>query len=105
MSEVKGGGPEPPPHEANLVANVLVAFVLHALANRRADQRTGQRMVTIDQSAGGCAHERATGLAIVLPVVRRGVDAAPMMSRDCKSRIRGDKQCQKEHRGPKFSRK
>jgi len=63
------------------VFDVFVSFVLDALAERAADQRTRQRVMMIDQSAGRGADERATGLAVVLPVIRRRVRMTSIMMR------------------------
>ena len=55
----------------DLVPYMFVAFVLHALTNRCADQRTGERMSAVNQSAGRGTDERTTGLAVVFAVIRR----------------------------------
>jgi hypothetical protein len=89
-----------PPLQA-LVSDVFVAFVLDALAESSAEQRTCQRVTMIDQRAGRGADERATGLAVVFAVICR-VRMASMVNGSRECCVGRNEQGQTEHRSRNF---
>jgi hypothetical protein len=54
----------------------VVAYLLHCVANSRADQSTFERLLVIDRRAGNGSNDRSAGLAVMVamaPVMfRRG---------------------------------
>jgi len=94
----------PPADRYKLVFDVFVAFVLDAFADCAANDRSGERMVMIDQRAGRGANERAAGLTVVFAMMRRRICAA-MMVRFRERCIRRNQYRQAQHCGLNFHRK
>ena len=63
--------------------DVFVALVLNQIARRRANQRAGERMMTVNQCTRSGADQCAARLAVVFPVIRcRRVMTTMMRARE-----------------------
>jgi hypothetical protein len=72
---------------------IVIANLLHGIADDRADQRALQRLVMIDRGSGDGADDCAARLAVMVAVV------AAMMMRSGKDVSGGEQQRQTQHRG------